>query len=201
MALFTSFEGGFIASDGGISVQLQYGLVAQEHGQVNFTSSGRGSASSNHILWKGSYPQSKIMHVVVTSDGLNNGAPAGQNVYLNGRKYRVDQSTIGGATSGIQKPIDDMYRHGRWEWPFGDLNKQPEKTERIQVFDKELSNEDVQELYYNINSARGGAPTVSNLFRDYDFSAIAAGMIPELVAGFDMTIVTGGAQPTNPSFY
>jgi hypothetical protein len=198
MMLWSGLDQSQIPADGGFTVNFAYGVALQEYGTMWQAANAQGSNNSQFVKWSCSYAQTKLMHIVATSDGTQTGI----TLYLNGRKMRNDQvSTGAGIGGGAQRPQDDKYYHGRWNWPFGDPNKQPQKTERIQIFDKELSNEDVQELYYNINSARGGAPTVSNLFRDYDFSSIAAGMIPELVAGFDMTIVTGGAQPTNPSFY
>jgi hypothetical protein len=180
-------------------------MIYKTVGGGGITSLRTGQSSSNFpfTFWAGSYPQDQYMHVLITSNGTNNIPQDDTIMYINGKKSRSDQNTIGGsATSGPIRPVNDMYYHGFWTSVFGDANRQPARTERIQVFDKELTALEAQELYYNINSARGGSPTVPNLFRDWDFSAHAAGVVPELTgSGFDMAIVTGGAQPGNPDFY
>lgn len=204
VCLLNAFAGGLVAADGGPIFQFAFNEPPGDplYGGMNLTIKGNGAgAGSTQTLWRASYPQAKLMHCVITSDGSN--TSAGYNIILNGRKARTDQRTaIDTIPAEPQIPSDNKYYHGRWNATIGDLNKQPEKTERIQAFDKELTGEEVLDLYHNINAARGGGATVSNLFRDWDFSAHAAGVVPELLlTGFDMAIVTGGAQPGNPDFY
>ena len=200
VVLFVPFLLGNLPTTGGLSLQLEYNVL---EGRVNNARVAQGSIAGLNNRWFGSYPQGERMHIVVTSDGSDPNLLINQIVYINGRKQRADQSTSYGSIGvGAQRPNDNMYYHGKWAAVFANAYRQPEKTERIQVFDKELTALEAQELYYNINSARGGSPTVPNLFRDWDFSAHAAGVVPELTgSGFDMAIVTGGAQPGNPDFY
>jgi hypothetical protein len=201
MALFgDQYATGLLGS--GMFINL-INSTAQDGG-ISHIRSIAGSTVLNFQYWQGGYAQDKYMHIVVTSDGSNTSPQSGMTFYINGRKNRADQTSApaGVLPVGGMRPTDSMYYHGFWNSATGDTNKQPAKTERIQVFNKELTPEEVLDLYHNIDAARGGSPTVSNLFRDWDFSAHAAGVVPELTgSGFDMTIVTGGAQPGNPDFY
>ena len=173
-------------------------------GGMSYVIQGQTTSAFAFEFWQGGRPNSKYMHIVLTHDGSNPaGSPTGVTQYINGRKSRADQiiNVPSNAPVGPQRPQDNMYYHGRWDSVTGGAIRQPQRTERIQVFNKELSGEEVLKLYHDIDSARGGSPAVTGIFRDWDFSAHAAGVVPELTgSGKTMTIVTGGAQPTNPDF-
>ena len=97
-------------------------------------------------------------------------------------------------------PADGFYRHGLWNNATNG-NTNLERTERIQIFDKPLTPEEVRILFNEPNASRGGAPKVSNLFRDFDFANHNGVNVPELVASQDMSITTGGAAPALIPFY
>jgi hypothetical protein len=209
--LFTPFNQGLQNPEGGVSAVLAFNTT---FGGTLLCAITENSAAGGAVQqWDGSYTSAQRTHVVLTSDGSFNspdGEPVtGINMWINGKQsiaseinYSASSVKIPLGGAGTSRPSDSKYYHGRWNLPGLGTYKQPETTERIQIFDKELTPQEVLDLYHNIDAARGGTPTVTGIFRDWDFSAHAAGVVPELTgSGFDMAIVTGGAQPGNPDFY
>jgi hypothetical protein len=148
--------------------------------------------------WTPRYSTNRIGMFVITNDGTQ--TISGMNCYYNGLKMPAGERVIleDVAISGVGTPNNSLYYHGRY------ISRTSGKSnvgtsERLQIFDKELTPGEVRNLFNDPNAGR--TSRVSNLFRDWDFANFAAGLVPENIAAQDMTIQTGGAQPTSVNFY
>ncbi len=159
----------------------------------------RGSNAGRKVFqWQPRYSTNRIGMFVVSNDGTQ--TINGIKCYYNGLQMKSNERVIleDVAISGTGQPSNGRYYHGLY---ISRTNGRSNvgTSERIQIFDKELTSAEVRNLFNDPEAGRTGR--ISNLFRDWDFANFAGGLIPENVANQDMTIVTGGSQPTSVSFY
>lgn len=163
---------------------------------------GASSANRQVIRWTvpSNMSNDRRCMVAFTCDGGQD-ITTGHEFYYNGIKSRnADKTFVStGTPSGAIQPSTGIYHHGILQGS-GLINNNPSKTERIEVYDKELNAQEIRTLFNYPDAGRDAV--VSNLLRSWDFGNVTGANVPDTQAsGKDMTIISSGSLPTNVSFY
>lgn len=198
--ILTPLQAGLSNTDGaGMSFAIRQSNV---FAQLNVAGQASGASARKTLRWTipSNMSNDRRCMVVFTYDGGQD-ITTGHEFYYNGIKCRnADKSILfNNALSGSVQPSTGIYHHGILQAGTG-IQNNPSKTERIEVYDKELNAQEIRTLFNYPDAGRDAV--VSNLLRSWDYGNVTGANVPDTQAsGKDMTIISSGSLPTNVSFY
>lgn len=178
-------------------------FVRNDAQRINISMSGQtgggGSTNRRTLFWnmntfQGGLARDHRTMVVFTFTGTHTNLIDDWEAYVNGLKVPSNFKSIfaNQPPVGPVEPSGGVYWHGRLQSSDGN----PNKSERVEIYDGVMTAENIRILFNNPNAGRNG--DVPNIFRSWDFGSTTGTTVPETVASQDITLTT---SITPSSFY